>query len=117
MGIRGLFLVLLLLIFSKSFGCDCQKILTIEDSKLIFTGEVLDVQRFDEPRRVYEITFKVMSTRKGKIKGDTIIVCTPCLMVACCGIEFAIGEKYEVFTFERFERDYTNICTNTHLVE
>lgn len=116
---RHLLLSLILLISfnHKTFACDCSKILSKEDSKLIFTGEVLGVQGFDEPYRFYEITFKVLSKEKGNIKGDTVVICTPCLNAGCCGIEFENGKKFEVYTFERHERDYTNICTQTRQIK
>ena len=94
-------------------ACDCDSIRGLEEATVAFRGKVLNVQRIEEPYRRYEITFHVDKWLKGTDKKKSIVINTPCLFDACCGIPFQKGEVYRVYAFEDEKRLYTNLCWMT----
>ena len=96
-----------------SYCCDCNTIIGLNEAKIVFEGELIQIKRITEPIIRYEITFQVSKIIKGKIQNDVIVINTPCLMDACCGIPFEFTAKYRVYTFEKEGMIYTSACTAT----
>lgn len=115
---RKLALILIaLLLHSYSYCCDCIIIIGLKDAKSVFEGKVIGIEKMEAPYIYYQIKFRVNKVIKGAIKSRTIIVNTPSLNAAGCGIPFAINTTYQVFTFVRFRKLYTGDCTETKKIE
>lgn len=113
---RTTVLLLVLLFSMPSFACDCNSIVGYNESKVVFTGTVVKIERKTRPYIEYAITFKVCNIEKGNLKRKRIVVYTPCLMDACCGIDFQVKRKYRVYTVEEDGKLNTNLCTETTVV-
>lgn len=101
-----------LLIARKGVACDCDKIVSRDESKIVFTGQVKRVTESEEGFG-YRIVIKVAKRIKGENKKKRIIVYTPCLEDICCGVPFKKGEYFFVVTIESKGILYANRCTAT----
>jgi hypothetical protein len=112
------FIVLLTFFFGvRANACDCDSIKGAKDADAVFKGKVLKVQRMEEPYIRYEITFQITKWIKGKSKKRNIVIDTPCLLEACCGIAFQTGEVYQVYAFEDENRLETTQCWATRKIK
>jgi len=116
------FLSILLLFFclsvlNRASACDCDNILDKKEANFVFTGKVISITRIDTPYRKYEIAFRICKIIKGKEDRKEIKIYTPCLLEACCGIPFTIGDNYYVTAFLKDDVLYTNDCCATNKIE
>ncbi|BCJ43630.1 hypothetical protein GCM10010168_40620 [Actinoplanes ianthinogenes] len=114
MGIRRL-LVLLLLVLgavpvasSPAWACSCGVSGGLDGADLAFVGVVRSVQAAGRGERV---EFAVESVLKGSA-GDVATVRTAETESAACGVQFAQGGRYEVFS----EAGRTNLCSGNQMV-
>jgi|GEM_PF-3528243 len=115
---RKLLLILaILLLRSYGYCCDCNDIIGLKAAKSVFEGRVIGIEKVEAPYIYYQIKFRVSTVIKGVIKSKTIIVNTPSLDAAGCGIPFTINGKYQVYTFIRYKKLYTGECTETKKLE
>jgi hypothetical protein len=110
-----LIICLSILSFSgQLLACGCIQILSAEESHRIFQARVLKVEKIESPFIRYEITLKVTKRIKGKFETKRIIINTPCLEDGCCGIDFKVWRKFEVYTYiDQQKIEYTDLCTLT----
>ena len=113
-----LLIAFLVILFSvPANACDCDSIKGYKDADAVFTGKVLKIQRAEQPYIRYEITFQVNKWIKGKRKNLKIVVDSPCLLEACCGIAFQTGELYQVYAFKDEKRLETTQCWATRKIK
>jgi hypothetical protein len=105
----------ILLIPFTGRACDCELIIGLKESELVFKGKVLSIKRFEQPYIVYQIEFRISKCIKNKSKkcNKVITVAVPSLQEGGCGVPFEIGKKYLVFTYLEDQMLYTSICTET----
>lgn len=103
--------------YSKSYSCDCITTIGLKEAKSVFEGQVVGIEKIETPYIRYEIKFKISKIIKGKITSKTIVVNTPSLNVAGCGIPFVINDRYVVFTYMDDKKLYTDDCTATKKLE
>lgn len=105
-------IIFFLILFAKSFACDCNILLGHDSVDLVFMGKVIKIEKQDEYSK-NKITFQVCKYYKGKMKKKKITVNVPCLADPCCGIDFKVGKKYEVYALEQNGIFTTDQCTMT----
>ncbi len=110
--IRLVCFICLILLPKNSYSCDCIKLIGLEDADAVFVGTVYKIRKISNPTIEYIIKFKVEKCEKGSV-SKRVKVITPCLLGACCGIEFFRKQKYQVFATKRDGMLFTNYCTKT----
>ncbi len=105
--------LLLLMQYSYCFSCDCVTTVGLKEAKSVFEGKVIGIEKVEAPNIRYEIKFRIVKIIKGKFRQQTIVVNTPSLNAAGCGIPFSINDKYVVFTYLDDKKLYTDDCTET----
>ena len=116
---RNIILLLLLTFSVRSYACDCERIIGMNEAEKVFEGEILAINRVDSVIIYYEVKFKVQKVIKGEIKSETVELIVPCLNVGCCGIPMSINDRFVVYaTTEDIghnvgKRLYTYECTET----
>jgi hypothetical protein len=111
---KSLLFIIFLFTIKVAFSCGCEDVFGLDESDLVFNGRVVSVDRVDTTFIDYAITFKVEKVVKGKLSKQKVIVHTPCLSVACCGIPFEKNENYIVFATVKSNYYYTDACTATN---
>ena len=107
------FFILLLLLGYKCISCTCMEIIGLNDATSVFEGSVLEIKKITTPYECNVITVKVDKYIKGAYNADTLYVQTPCLYDACCGVPFAIKDKYIIYAIIKDNMLYTNVCSET----
>ena len=113
---RLFLLILFIAISYKCAPCTCDDPLAF-NAVSVFEGEVLKVNKVDTPYACYIITIKVGKYVKGiHYNTDTLYVQTPCLSDACCGIPFAVKDKYIIYASLKDSMLYTDVCNGTRKI-
>jgi hypothetical protein len=104
-----------LLLSPRGWGCDCVSRAGVEDSDLVFIGQLTHANRWRRIDRQEPSFTRFTFSASDVVKGPRRISYLVDTGNTDCGALFAAGKRYRVFASGRFAKDgiewYTSVCT------